>query len=229
MYGELRPRLNTFMRWAIINQHNRYSDSVETLPDQCCTIPPFQSDYSPIGRKFKIKVEGQEELEIYSTGSVKSRIALLSVHGKREVLPDDQINLTRADIFGFHNNTFQGADHLANICSYRIVIPDLFRGQGWSTDNIPPKEGRPVLDAWIQRVGSWERVRPGLLEIVQCLRKDGARSIGVSIRISSVVPSLTSGRSMDSVLVPRNPYKEPIRIHLSALVHPTKFSTGRCR
>lgn len=69
---------------------------------------------------------------------------------------------------------------MASICGYRIVIPDFFRGQGWSTDNIPPKEGRPVLDAWIQSAGSWEKVRPGLLETVKCIRNDGATSIAVS-------------------------------------------------
>jgi hypothetical protein len=55
---------------------------METLPDQCCNLPPFQSDYSPIGRKFQIKVDGQEDLEIYSTGPEQSTFALVGIHGK---------------------------------------------------------------------------------------------------------------------------------------------------
>lgn len=82
MYAALGPRVCNLVRQTIINQHNRLSRGMETLPDQCCNLPPFQSDYSPIGRKFKIQVDGQEELEIYSTGQEQSTIALVGIHGK---------------------------------------------------------------------------------------------------------------------------------------------------
>jgi len=78
-----------------------------------------------------------------------------------------------------HANTLQGADVLAAQSGYRIVVPDFLRGQHWDTDNIPPREGRPVLDAWIQKVGSWEKIRPDLLEVVQRLKDDGATTIAV--------------------------------------------------
>lgn len=79
-----------------------------------------------------------------------------------------------------HSNTLQGADHLAKVTGYRIVVPDFFRGQSWPVDNIPPKEGRPFLNAWIQNIGSWEKVRPGLLATLSLVQKDGAKSVGVS-------------------------------------------------
>ena len=83
------------------------------------------------------------------------------------------------DIFGIHNNTLQGADHLAKECGYTIVMPDFFRGKGWKTDNIPPKEGRPAMQAYIQSIGSWEIVRPDLLSVVAYLKNEGKTSIGV--------------------------------------------------
>ena len=52
-----------------------------SLPEQCCTLPPFKSDYNPIGQRFKIKVEGQDELEVYSTGNVNSTTALVAIFG----------------------------------------------------------------------------------------------------------------------------------------------------
>jgi hypothetical protein len=83
------------------------------------------------------------------------------------------------DIFGLHNNTLQGADHLVQHCGYKIIVPDFFGGKPWDVDNIPPREGRPALDAWIQEVGSWEKVRPTLITVVERLRQEGATSIGV--------------------------------------------------
>lgn len=79
-----------------------------------------------------------------------------------------------------HNNTLQGADHLAKSSGYRVVLPDFFRGQSWPVDNIPPKEGRPFLNKWIQSVGSWEKVRPGLLATIEYLKANGVTTIGVS-------------------------------------------------
>lgn len=79
-----------------------------------------------------------------------------------------------------HNNTLQGADYLAQRCGYKIVVPDFFRGKAWDVNNMPPREGRQVLNAWIQEVGSWEKVRPTLLAVVEKLKREGATSIGVS-------------------------------------------------
>ena len=84
------------------------------------------------------------------------------------------------DIFGMHSNTLQGADYLAKQCGYQVAVPDFFRGWSWDVDNIPPKEGRPFLNARIQERGSWDLVKPDLLEVVKYLTLDGKTSLGVS-------------------------------------------------
>jgi hypothetical protein len=63
-------------------------------------------------------------------------------------------------------------------------MPDFFRGKGWETDNIPPKEGRPAMQVYIQSIGSWELVRPDLLATIEYLEKEGKTSIGVCREIS---------------------------------------------
>ncbi len=84
-----------------------------------------------------------------------------------------------------HPNTLQGADHLAKVSGYRVVIPDFFRGASWPVDNMPPKEGREFLSAWIQERGTWEKIRPSLLATVERLKADGATSLGVGSSVSS--------------------------------------------
>jgi hypothetical protein len=49
-----------------------------TLPEQCCTIPPFKSDYQPIGERFKL---GEEGLEVYTTGPKDAKTALVAIYG----------------------------------------------------------------------------------------------------------------------------------------------------
>ncbi|KAF2102917.1 alpha/beta-hydrolase [Rhizodiscina lignyota] len=130
--------------------------------EQCCTLPPFKSDYVPVGKRFTLQIEGQDDLEVYETGDPDAKQALVAIH----------------DIFGLHSNTLQGADYLAQLRGYRIVIPDFFRGKGWDINDIPPKAGRPALNAWVQEVGSWEKVQPGLIATVENARRLGAASIG---------------------------------------------------
>lgn len=51
------------------------------LPEQCCTLPPFKSDYRPIGERTKIKV-GEKYFDLYITGPNDSKHALVCIHGK---------------------------------------------------------------------------------------------------------------------------------------------------
>ena len=51
------------------------------LNDQCCTLPPFKSDYTPIGKRFTLKVAGQDDLEVYETGDSNAKQVLVAVHG----------------------------------------------------------------------------------------------------------------------------------------------------
>jgi hypothetical protein len=151
-----------------------------SLPEQCCTLPPFKSDYQPVGEKFKIKVDGQSDLEIYTTGPSDAKTVLVGIYGMIHIfIPQGRATDEVEDIFGLHSNTLQGADVLARSSSYRIVIPDFFRGVSWPVDNIPAKEGRPFLNNWIQDIGSWEKIRPSLLAVVEALKAEGVTSIGV--------------------------------------------------
>jgi hypothetical protein len=51
------------------------------LSDQCCTLPPFKSDYVPTGRTFTIKVEGQKDLDVYTVGPEDSTTVLVVIYG----------------------------------------------------------------------------------------------------------------------------------------------------
>jgi len=93
--------------------------------------------------------------------------------------------ITKTDIFGFHPNTFQGADRLAQRLGYQIVIPDLFRGRGWETSDMPPKEGREKMQAYIQSIGAWEVIRSDLRATVTWLERKGRTDIGVCISLFS--------------------------------------------
>jgi hypothetical protein len=53
-----------------------------TNPDQCCTLPPFTSDYEPVGKEVTIPVEGKEDMSVYITGpSSPSTKALVAIYG----------------------------------------------------------------------------------------------------------------------------------------------------
>jgi hypothetical protein len=51
--------------------------------DACCTLPPFTSDYEPIGKRVMVKVEGREDMEVYLAGlsSSSSTKALVAIYG----------------------------------------------------------------------------------------------------------------------------------------------------
>lgn len=82
----------------------------------------------------------------------------------------------------------QGADYLGKKLGYKIVMPDFFRGKAWDPDNIPPREGRPFLNAWIQEIGSYEKVRPGLFATIEWMKSQGCEEL-------SVRPSHTSSKA----------------------------------
>lgn len=52
------------------------------LPEQCCTLPPFVSNYEPVGRRFSIDVPEQEQLPLYETGNATAQTVLVGVHGR---------------------------------------------------------------------------------------------------------------------------------------------------
>ncbi|CAK7204858.1 hypothetical protein SEUCBS139899_007620 [Sporothrix eucalyptigena] len=137
----------------------------DQLPEQCCTLPPFTSDYTPTGSYFTIPVPDnkQPDLRVYSAGPTDAKTVIVCVY----------------DIFALHQNTLQGVDHLASTYGCRVVLPDLFRGESWPVENMPPKEGQAVLSAWVQARGNWEaQIRPALVAVVNKVKEEGAEKIG---------------------------------------------------
>jgi hypothetical protein len=68
--------------------HVNMPDEIPVPNEQCCSLPPFTSDYSPVGEFVKLGVEGKEELEVYITGPKNARAALICIYGlPRPLLP----------------------------------------------------------------------------------------------------------------------------------------------
>ncbi|CAK7213532.1 hypothetical protein SCUCBS95973_001825 [Sporothrix curviconia] len=137
----------------------------QLLPSQCCTLPPFTSNYTPTGTYFTIPVpdNNQPDLPVYSAGPSDATTVIVGVY----------------DIFSLHQNTLQGVDHLAATYGCRVVLPDLFRGESWPVDNMPPKEGPAALTAWVQARGNWEaQIRPALVAVVNKAKEEGAQKLG---------------------------------------------------
>jgi hypothetical protein len=136
----------------------------DILPAACCTAPPIVSDYIPTGHTLTITGRDDLPLSLYSTGPAAASKALICIY----------------DIFGMAPNTLQGADVLAKLTGFRIVVPDFFRGRVWDHTNFPPKEGFASLQKWIGGVGEWNKViRPDLEKVVAALREDGCSDVAV--------------------------------------------------
>ncbi|BDD56293.1 hypothetical protein MPDQ_002047 [Monascus purpureus] len=87
----------------------------------CCSIPPVVSK----GYQAKGEYKTINGLKTYVTGPDSASKAILVVY----------------DIFGFFDQTIQGADILAtsNEKKYRVFIPDFFEGQPADLSKFPPK------------------------------------------------------------------------------------------
>ncbi|EXJ59133.1 carboxymethylenebutenolidase [Cladophialophora yegresii CBS 114405] len=88
----------------------------------CCSIPPIVSE----GYKYKGGFETIDGLKTYVTGPKDSKHAILIIY----------------DVFGFFDQTIQGADILANSDSkrkYRVFMPDFFDGNPADISWYPPQ------------------------------------------------------------------------------------------
>ncbi|TIA74922.1 hypothetical protein E3P91_00688 [Wallemia ichthyophaga] len=85
----------------------------------CCSIPPVidQTNYQPKGQYEKVGYFNKA----YVTGPADSKTVLVGIY----------------DIFGYFNQTLQGADILADK-GYRVVLPDFFRGKPFPLEKFPP-------------------------------------------------------------------------------------------
>lgn len=86
----------------------------------CCKLPVIQNDYQPRGQY--VELDG---VKTYLAGASGADKAIFVVY----------------DIFGFFNQTLQGADILADGDTegkYQVYVPDFFEGQPASIDWYPP-------------------------------------------------------------------------------------------
>jgi len=78
------------------------------------------------------------------------------------------------DIFGFHENTKEVCDRLAEQGDFRVVLPDFYHGDYW-------REDRPtqLMYSWFNYTCSWEDARSNLKTLIQHYKEDGATSFGI--------------------------------------------------
>ena len=112
-------------------------------------------------------------MNYYDVGPKDSSICLICLYGNVSSF----FLLMDADIFGFHNSTFQGTDILSNALKARIIMPDFFKGNPWDGNNYPPPD-RSVLLEWLSHT-QWPQVEPTLLKIQSELKQQGVNKTGV--------------------------------------------------
>ncbi len=95
---------------AIEPRHQKMS-----MPAACCSLPPVKSDYVPVG-----KTEKFLDMDVYVVGPADAKVALIGIY----------------DIFGFHKNSFQFCDLLAQGTGFKVVLPDFFRGDACTEEKI---------------------------------------------------------------------------------------------
>ncbi|KAI8146240.1 Alpha/Beta hydrolase protein [Fennellomyces sp. T-0311] len=115
----------------------------------CCTIPPFESTYTPVGT-----VEKVGDLDVYTVGPKDAKKAILVIY----------------DIFGFHDNTKQFCDILAKNCGYKVAMPDFFHGKPWTPEQMGDMQ---ALLAWIAKVGTIEVIQPQVTVVREWLQGQG--------------------------------------------------------
>jgi len=131
--------------------------SMESTQSQaCCNTPAVVSkDYSPKGEY--IQADG---LKTYATGPKEAKQGILVVY----------------DVFGFFNQTVQGADILAHTDEkhpYQVFMPDFFEGDPADISWYPPKseEHQKLLGAFFKNQAAPPKTLPRIPKIVDKLTK----------------------------------------------------------
>ncbi|KAJ3098211.1 hypothetical protein HDU97_004193 [Phlyctochytrium planicorne] len=120
------------------------------VPASCCTLAPVKQNYTPKGKVIKIG-----DMNVYLTGNKGAENAVV-IH---------------YDIFGDHENTRQVADILSTH-GFRIGMPDLLRGNPWSTNKWPPETMQEVFDH-IYGTAPYAKVQTDLSATVEFLKGEG--------------------------------------------------------
>ena len=84
--------------------------------------------------------------------------------------------LVTYDIFGYHPCTLQVCDLLASRLSTLVVVPDFFRGAPYPMDPWPPTDGFVALMAWVGKVGTYDAVKPMMLDALAYIKTQGVTS-----------------------------------------------------
>ena len=84
------------------------------------------------------------------------------------------------DIFGFFDQTIQGADILAEELKAQVLMPDFFEGdEPWPVDNFPPKTDadKKKFQEWFGGFANPANHVPKLIKVGQALKDEGAEFV----------------------------------------------------
>jgi len=129
-----------------------------SLPPVCCSVTAVESDYVPVG-----VIERVEDLDIYTVSPKDANRAIIVIY----------------DVFGFHPNTKQFADILANTHGFRVVMPDFFRGEPWTAARMADDPTRTKIREWIANTGAWEKASVDLAKVKAHLVASGIKAVGI--------------------------------------------------
>ncbi|KAI4746452.1 alpha/beta-hydrolase [Aureobasidium sp. EXF-12298] len=127
----------SFFRYTTHIKPTRYQSTMQS--HACCTVPPVISKgYDAKGTYTTI-----DGMKTYTTGPSDAKKAILVIY----------------DIFGFKDQTLQGADILATSDKenqYQVFMPDFFEGKPVDINDYPPdtKEKEERLGKFFQTTGA---------------------------------------------------------------------------
>ncbi|KIO16485.1 hypothetical protein M407DRAFT_188322 [Tulasnella calospora MUT 4182] len=140
----------------------------------CCTIPPVVTDtesYKPKGSYVSFEHTDKDKFpedpitRAYVTGPTDTGKTIIVIF----------------DIFGYYNQTVQGADILAETVKAKVIMPDFFRDEPMDLKLYPP-----TTDEAKQKIGEFFRVQghfgnrtAEILDIAKGLRNSGTEKLGL--------------------------------------------------
>lgn len=177
--------------------------TVHNSNSACCSIPPVQSSYTPLG---SYKSLGGIE-KVYVVGPEGTGKALLGVY----------------DIFGFWPQTLQGADILSESLNVQVVLPDFFAPhQPYDLSRFPPSTDadKAALQEFFGGAANPQRVLPLVKNVADALKAAGAKTVGIYgycwggkiatlsgatddfVGVAALHPAMMDGKDAEALKVP---------------------------
>ncbi|KAI9322751.1 dienelactone hydrolase [Dichotomocladium elegans] len=128
----------------------------------CCSIPAVVSNYKPKGEMIDLA----PNMPTYVVGPRDAKHAVLVLY----------------DIFGFHNNTKQFSDILAECGNYLVVVPDLLYEGGacpYTMSDFHVEERRNQVFEFIRQKGTATALLPKTTIVREWLQTQGAAKAGI--------------------------------------------------